>query len=44
MLAAVATVAIGGAGGLLLYWLAGRMLKIGELREVTGMARARLGF
>jgi putative peptidoglycan lipid II flippase len=42
MLAAVATVAIGGAGGLLLYWLAGRMLKIGELREVTTMTRTRL--
>jgi putative peptidoglycan lipid II flippase len=43
MLAAVATVAIGGAGGLLLYWLAGRLLKIDELREVTGMVRTRLG-
>ena len=42
MLAAVATVAIGGSGGLLLYWLAGRLLKIDELREVTGMARGRL--
>ena len=42
MLAAVATVAIGGSGGLLLYWLVGRMLKVDELREVTGMARARL--
>jgi putative peptidoglycan lipid II flippase len=42
MLAALATVAVGGAGGLLLYWLAGRMLKIDELREVTTMARARL--
>jgi putative peptidoglycan lipid II flippase len=43
MLAAVATVAIGGAGGLLLYWLVGRMLKIDELRAVTKMTRARLG-
>jgi putative peptidoglycan lipid II flippase len=43
MLAAVATVVIGGAGGLLLYWLAGRLLKISELREVTTMTRARLG-
>jgi putative peptidoglycan lipid II flippase len=43
MLAAVATVAIGGAGGLLLYWLVGRMLKIDELRAVTNMTRARLG-
>jgi hypothetical protein len=42
MLAAVATVAIGGSGGLLLYWLAGRLLKIDELREMTGMARSRL--
>ena len=40
--AAVATVAIGGSGGLLLYWLVGRLLKIDELREVTGMARGRL--
>jgi putative peptidoglycan lipid II flippase len=43
MLAAVATVAIGGAGGLLLYWLVGRMLKIDELRAVTKMTRVRLG-
>jgi hypothetical protein len=28
---------------LLLYWLAGRLLKISELREVTTMTRARLG-
>jgi putative peptidoglycan lipid II flippase len=42
MLAAVVTVAVGGTGGLLLYWLAGRLLKIGELREVTTMTRARL--
>ena len=43
MLAAVATVTVGGGGGLLLYWLAGRLLKIDELREVTVMARTRLG-
>jgi putative peptidoglycan lipid II flippase len=43
MLAALATVIVGGAGGLLLYWLAGRMLKIEELREVTTMTRTRLG-
>jgi putative peptidoglycan lipid II flippase len=42
-LAALATVAIGGSGGLLLYWGAGRLLRVGELREVTGMVRARLG-
>jgi putative peptidoglycan lipid II flippase len=43
MLGAAATVVVGGGGGLLLYWLVGRMLKIDELREVTGMARTRLG-
>jgi putative peptidoglycan lipid II flippase len=42
MLGAAATVVVGGGGGLLLYWLVGRMLKIDELREVTGMVRTRL--
>jgi putative peptidoglycan lipid II flippase len=42
-LSALATVAIGGSGGLLVYWAAGRLLRIRELREVTTMARARLG-
>lgn len=41
-LAALATVAIGGSGALLLYLLAAKALKIGELRELTGMLRARL--
>ncbi|HKD87978.1 MAG TPA: murein biosynthesis integral membrane protein MurJ, partial [Streptosporangiaceae bacterium] len=41
-LAALATVAIGGSGALALYMLAARALKIGELRELTGMLRARL--
>ena len=41
-LAALATVAIGGSGALLLYVLAARALKIGELRELTGMLRVRL--
>jgi putative peptidoglycan lipid II flippase len=42
-LSSLATVAIGGTGGLLIYWAVGRLLKIGELREVTMMARARIG-
>jgi putative peptidoglycan lipid II flippase len=41
-LAALATVALGGSGALLLYLLAARALNIGELRELTGMLRARL--
>jgi putative peptidoglycan lipid II flippase len=41
-LAALATVAVGGSGALLLYVLAARALKIGELRELTGMLRVRL--
>jgi putative peptidoglycan lipid II flippase len=43
LLSTVATVAVGGAGGLLLYWVAGRMLRVSELSEVTAMVRARLG-
>jgi len=42
-LSSLATVAIGGGGGLLIYWAVGRLLNIGELREVTTMVRARLG-
>jgi putative peptidoglycan lipid II flippase len=41
-LAALAIVAIGGTGALLLYVLAARALKVGELHELTGMLRARL--
>jgi putative peptidoglycan lipid II flippase len=41
-LAALATVAVGSSGALLLYVLAARALKIGELRELIGMLRARL--
>jgi len=40
--AALATVATGGSGALLLYVLAARALKISELRELTGMLRTRL--
>ena len=40
--ASLATVALGGAGGLVAYVLAARLLKIGELRELTTMLRARL--
>jgi murein biosynthesis integral membrane protein MurJ len=43
LLSTVATVAVGGAGGLLLYWVAGRMLRVSEIGEVTTMVRARLG-
>ena len=38
----LATVAIGGSDALPLYVLAARALKFGELRELTGMLRARL--
>lgn len=41
-LAALTTVAVGGSGALLLYVLAARALKIGELRDLSGMLRARL--
>jgi putative peptidoglycan lipid II flippase len=41
-LAALATVAIGSSGALVLYVRAARVLKIGELHELTGMLRARL--
>src|SRR5262249_22034333 len=40
--AALVTAVVGGSGALLLYVLAARALKIGELRELTGMLRARL--
>lgn len=40
--AVLATVTIGGSGALLLYVLSARALKIGELRELTGVLRARL--
>jgi putative peptidoglycan lipid II flippase len=42
-LAALATVAIGGSGGLLLYLLSAWLLKVSELRDVTRTVRARLG-
>jgi putative peptidoglycan lipid II flippase len=41
-LAALATVAIGGSGGLLLYLLFARALKIDELYQLTGLLHARL--
>jgi murein biosynthesis integral membrane protein MurJ len=40
--ASLATVALGGAGGLLAYVLAARLLKIRELSELTTMLRGRL--
>jgi putative peptidoglycan lipid II flippase len=40
--ASLATVAIGGAGGLLAYVLAARLLKVRELGELTTMLRGRL--
>ena len=40
--ASLATVIIGGAGGLVAYVLAARWLKIGELSDLTAMLRARL--
>jgi putative peptidoglycan lipid II flippase len=40
--ASLATVVIGGAGGLAAYVLAARLLKIGELRDLTTMLRGRL--
>ena len=42
-LPSLATVAIGGSGGLLLYVLAARMLKVDEVSDVTSMVRARMG-
>jgi putative peptidoglycan lipid II flippase len=40
---ALAVVAIGGAGGLLLYLLTARLLKIAEIGELTRSIRARFG-
>jgi len=42
-LTALAIVAIGGTGGLALYLLASRVLKIAEVSDVTRMVRARFG-
>jgi putative peptidoglycan lipid II flippase len=42
--ASLATVAIGGAGGLLLYLLAARLLRIEEVGALTRSLRARFGF
>jgi putative peptidoglycan lipid II flippase len=42
-ISALATVAIGGAGGLLLYLLTARLLKVAEIGELTRMVRARFG-
>ncbi|HBW20123.1 MAG TPA: hypothetical protein DEH11_14495, partial [Actinobacteria bacterium] len=39
---ALATVAIGGSGGLLLYVLAARALRVSELSDLSSMLRARL--
>jgi putative peptidoglycan lipid II flippase len=39
---ALVTVGVGGSGALWLYVLTARAMKIGELRELTGMLRARL--
>ena len=41
---ALATVAFGGAGGLLLYVLAARLLRIDEVGALTRSLRARFGF
>jgi len=40
--ASLATVIVGGAGGLAAYLLAARLLKIGELRDLTALLRSRL--
>ena len=40
--AALATVAIGGSGGLMLYWLAARVLNVPEVSELTRSLRLRL--
>jgi len=40
--ASLATVVIGGAGGLAAYLLTARLLKIGELRDLTVLLRSRL--
>jgi putative peptidoglycan lipid II flippase len=40
--ASLATVVIGGAGGLAAYVLAARWLKVAELRDLTVLLRARL--
>jgi putative peptidoglycan lipid II flippase len=41
-IAALATVALGGGGGLALYLLTARLLKVRELSELTSSLRARL--
>jgi len=41
-IAALATVAIGGSGGLMLYWLAARVLNVTEVSELTRSLRLRL--
>jgi murein biosynthesis integral membrane protein MurJ len=40
---ALAIVAVGGAGGLFLYLVTARLLKVAEISELTRMVRARLG-
>jgi putative peptidoglycan lipid II flippase len=40
--ASLATVAVGGTGGLLAYVLAARLLKVSELGDLTAMLRSRL--
>jgi putative peptidoglycan lipid II flippase len=40
--ASLLTVVIGGGGGLAAYLLAARLLKIGELRDLTALLRSRL--
>jgi putative peptidoglycan lipid II flippase len=41
-LTAIATVALGGAGGLLLYLLMARLMRVTEVAELTRMVRTRL--
>ncbi len=41
-LTAIATVAIGGSGGLLLYLLMARLLRVAEVAELTKVVRAKL--
>ncbi len=43
-IAALATVAVGGAGGLVLYLLTARLLRIDEVGALTKTLRARFGF
>jgi murein biosynthesis integral membrane protein MurJ len=40
--AALATVALGGTGGLLAYLLCARLLRVGEISDLTSLLRARL--